>query len=141
MIKNVKRYKIIIFMRIDLQWWHEFLLKWNDIKLLRIIASRSISHIWIDVLNNWNMKNLWLTSSIDKSYDVFSVRFSTRYKEVHDIQIKKMQTMSHVITLWLNRLRSFKLVIHCDNQIVYFDLTKDVIRDFVMIFLRHIVMF
>ena len=133
--------KLNDIMRVDLRWWQKFLSQWNDVRVLRAIVSRSSSHIWTNASNNWNIDDFWLRASDDESLEDFNWRYSTRYRNRHsNIQIKKMRTMLHVLRQWLSRFKSNKMIIHCDNQTVCFELVKNTMRDSAMIFFRDVIM-
>ena len=133
--------KLNDIMRVDLRWWQKFLSQWNDVKVLRTIFSRSSSHIWTNVSNNWDINDFWFRAFDDESLENFNWRYSTRYRNRHsNIQIKEMRTMLHVLRQWLSRFKNNKIIIHCDNQTVCFELVKSTIHDFAIIFFRDVIM-
>ena len=96
--------------------------------------------MWIDVFDNWNIENYWLTSFFDFSLDVFNKRFIIKQK-IKNIQIKKMNAILYDMRFWLNRLRNARLFIYCDNEVVCYDLIFEFMKDEIMMFFRQIVMF
>ena len=98
-IRNVNKLcKFNEIMRANLRWWQTFLSRWNDIKMLRKIFSRSSNHIWTNVSNNWNINDFWFRVFNDKSFENFNWRYSTRFRNRQlNIQIKKMRTILHAL--------------------------------------------
>ena len=127
--------------RVDLQWWHEFLSRWNDIRVLRKVFSRLSSHIWIDVSDSWSVNDFWLRALNDESRESFSWRYSTRYRRRHhDIQVNKIRTVLEALRQWLSHFVNSKVIIHYDNQAVYSRLVKGTIHGQPMASLREVVM-
>ena len=140
--RNVnKLWKIIETMHLNLQWWQIFLFQWNDINILRAISFRFLNHIWTNVLNNWNIKDICFRDFDDESFEFFNLRYTTRYRNrISNIQIKKMRKMLKILRQWLFYFENDKIIIYCDNQIVCFEFIKNTIDDFAITSLRNVIM-
>ena len=128
-------------MKADLLWWKTFLKDWNNLKLLRNVASRRSWYIWTNVsrkldIEGYILKHPDLLSHVQ---NVFSTRVTSRYTR-KDIQFKKMTVILYVIRVWVNRLSDTRLILHCDNENCVHELRKFFIRESAMISLRTIAM-
>ena len=119
-----------------------FFFKWNEVKFLRNRNQKFVNHMWIDALNNWNMKNHWQRSSQNFSFEMFNVKYNIRAlrKSKYDIQTKKMNVVFYDFRKWLNQIQYTRLIIHCDNFSMICDFKKNFIHDSFMIFFRKIAM-
>ena len=136
---RVHRHHIIAIMRLDLQWWDHFLLKWNDIKSLS--KHRSTIYMWIDAFESYDMRDHITQNLVEVSLShlMYSHRFFTRLSLKH-INVKEMTSILFVMKKWLNFIREKHLVIHDDNYVVVSRLRKRSIQDVVMTSLRDICM-
>ena len=133
--------KINKTIKVDLLWWNEFLLKWNGVRFLKRI--RFIAEIYINVLNNWNMKKYFLINEqIIINIDVFKtffIKFHQRLQDKH-INTKKMIVVKHAFCIWLFSIYECHVIIYGDNYAVIRKLHKISIKSGAMFFLRKIMM-
>lgn len=128
-------------MRADLQYWHEFLPKWNGIRLLELHSSRPKIQMWTDASGNWGMDGYFLEDgqSITSVPQAFSQRFSTRERPEH-INTKEMFAVLFAVRKWLHHLVGSRLIIYGDNFAVIQGIIYSSIRGLAMIPLRKMVM-
>ena len=126
-------------MKADLRWWKDFLREWNGLRLLRLVASRPIYHVWTDAsgklgLGGYILEDLQLTHTVQ---DVFSVHVAMKHRR-KDIQFKEMRAVLHAIRLWLHKLQGSRIILYCDNEACIQGLRKQSIRGPAMAPLRDI---
>lgn len=114
-------HRITPAMKADLHWWHDFLEDWDGLKLLVHLNSRPTFHIWTDASGRLGMGGYILQHLSDPVQEAFSIRLATRYRR-KDIQFKEMKAVCQAIQLWLIRLRGFKLILYCDNDVYVYGL-------------------
>ena len=132
-------HRITPAMKADLQWWQDFLIDRDGLKLLKHLDSRPTCYIWTDASGRLGMGGYILHDLSDPVQEAFSIRLATRYRR-KDIQFKEMKAVYHAIQLWLVRLRGSKLVLYCDNDACVHGLQKLSIRGSAMAPLRDIAM-
>jgi len=139
--KDTRYHRITTPMARDLAWWHHFLPRWNGIKVLRSVASRSTSYIWTDASGSWGIGGYWIPSENSPPVDVFSERYSTRVRRraLH-INVHEMRAVRHALRLWLPHLCGGRVIIYGDNAAVVAGLNKGSIRGGPMAPLRDIAM-
>jgi len=139
--KNTRYYRVTASMARDLAWWHYFLPRWNGIKILRSIASRSTSYMWTDASGSWGIGGYWVPHENSLPVDVFSERYSTRTRQqaLH-INVHEMSAVRHALRLWLPRLCGGRVIIYGDNAAVVAGLNRGSIRGGPMAPLRDIAM-
>lgn len=134
-------YTIEIDMRADLQWWHEFLPKWNGIRRLELHSLRPTIQLWTDASGSWGMGGYFLEDhqNIPTIAQAFSQRFSTRERPEH-INTKEMFAVLFAVRKWLHNISGSRLIIYGDNFAVVQGITHSSIRGRAMIPLRKLVM-
>lgn len=72
-------------MKADLQWWNEFLLQRNEVKVLKQMETHCLVNFWTNVLGCFGMEDYYLNDdeTIPSISQVFSVKMSTQLWNKH----------------------------------------------------------
>ena len=126
-------------MWLDLQWWLEFLPKWNGISLIH--KKRAIRHVWVDAAGTKGQGAFFTDPGVDHRMVTWEQAFSrtlSRHHRHKDINFKEMHTVLLAIQRWLPLFSHDQLIVFIDNSTVFHGLQRRSVRRSAMDPLRKI---